>query len=59
MLLGSIMVCLSHKISDTLHMLHIVHLVERRFGPRARPLLIALVAASACTLLAGLALALR
>lgn len=40
-------------------MLHIVHLIERRFGPRARPLLIALVAASACALLAGLALALR
>ena len=40
-------------------MLHIVHLIERRFGPSARPLLIALVAASACTLLAGLAPALR
>ena len=40
-------------------MLHIVHMIERRFGPRARPLVVALVAASGCALLAGVALALR
>ena len=40
-------------------MLHVVHLLERRFVTRARPLLVVLVTASACALLAGLALALR
>ena len=40
-------------------MLHIVHMIERRFGPRVRPLVLALVLASAGALLAGLALALR
>lgn len=40
-------------------MLHIVHLIERRYGPRARPLIIALVVASGSALLAGVALALR
>ena len=40
-------------------MLHIVHMIERRFGPRARPVVIALMVASGCLLLGGLALALR
>ena len=40
-------------------MLHVVRLLERRFGPRTRGLVAALVAASAAALLAGLVLLLR
>lgn len=37
-------------------MLHIVHLIERRLGTHARPVVVALAVASGCALLFGLAL---
>ena len=37
-------------------MLHIVHLIERRFGPRAPRIVALLVAGSALALAAGIAL---